>query len=205
MMICSYCSALAQGQSLFDNEDLRQDGYATLKQNSIQSIKKDIKKTSQSGFGISSGVGAPDCINLKIKYGGRFQIGAGAGLLPENITVSRGRSVTLNFDFYINFVRSKKTSRFKFYFNSGISKIFPVIDYNENKTGIIFYSRLGRTFNFNQRIGIDFDLGLMLAHNTGSVYYSPMYTARYGHPVKKYDYNSYDPYPSFNLSFFVRL
>lgn len=180
----------------------------TVKQDTNLTIMKDIRRSVQRGFELSAGLGAPECLNLKIKYGGRLQAGASAGWQPDFLLVEREINLSIALDFYLHFARSKTTDQFKWYFNSGISKLFPETDYEFStitEYPIVFYSRLGRSFNFNQRIGVSLDLGIMLSHVRETAWYSPMYTAAYGHPVLKYDFDGYDPYPSLSFSFFVRL
>lgn len=202
-------SVLAPAQITGENDkDIVQDFSDTLIRDTIPSIKNEFSKSIQRGFILSCGVGAPECINLKIKYGGRLQVGASAGWLPEFLLAEREISLALDLDLCLHFARSRTTGRLTWYFNSGISKLFPETVHDFSTTieyPIVFYSRLGRSFNFNQRIGISLDLGIMLSHVRETAYYSPMYTAAYGYPVLKYDYDGYDPYPAVSFSFFVRL
>lgn len=208
-MALFFGSLIASAQTATeDDKDIVQSFNSTIFQDTIPAIIKPFRKPSQGGFVLSGGIGAPECINFKIRYGGQFQAGVSAGCLPGYTISGRETSLSVDLDFYLNFARSKKTDQFIWYFNSGISKIYPesVYDFSTTTTtDHIIYTRLGRSFNFNRRTGINLDLGIMLSHVSETAYYSPMYTASHGHPVLKYNYDGYDPYPAVSFSFFVRL
>jgi hypothetical protein len=172
------------------------------------SVKKDTGKYSQKEFELSGGIGYPERFGLKLKYGGTFQIGASVGLIPGSINwlpeYERGESASVAIDFYYHFIRSKKNNLFKWYFNGGLSKFFPETSDDET-THYIIYTKLGRSFNFKLNTGINLDFGLLWINYSGNTYYSPLYTARYGHPVVKDSFTKFYPCPSLNLSFFVKL
>ncbi len=129
---------------------------------------------SQNKFELSTGFGMPDYINLKIKYGSRFQFGAGVGTLPLDKGLRyltavlhdqySGYITTWSFDFYYHFSRAKNNSLFKWYWNNGISfaSVDPKDSYPYYKEKIrLYYSRIGRSFNFSDHTGLNLDIGIM--------------------------------------------
>jgi hypothetical protein len=87
----------------------------------------------------------------------------------------------------------------------GISKLFPETIDAETIHSII-YSRLGRSFNFNQKTGINLDLGIMFSNVSETLYYSPMWVASHpGFSSVKGQYDALDLRPSLSISFFIKL
>jgi hypothetical protein len=184
-------------------------GSVTVGQDSTL-FQKDIKKSSNVGgrFELSAGIGTPEFIYFKVKYGRRFRAGMSLGILPNGWNFDRDGSTSLGIDFYQYFAKSKKTDQFSWYVNGGISKLFPGSTYpnmfQEVTENIIIFTRFGRSIYFSKSAGINLDLGFELAQKRVTRWGSPMYTAAYGHRVMFNDDTFWEPLPSISLSFFVK-
>lgn len=115
---------------------------------------------SQNKTEISSGVGLPDLINVKLKYGREFQIYGGAGLLTSNTIWS----FTAGFDCHFP-LKSKKDKTRKLYLSNGIANISSIIPSSGKSEDLfVLCSRIGISVcnsPKNDRSGFDFDLGIM--------------------------------------------
>jgi hypothetical protein len=173
-----------------------------------QSIKKDTGNYSKNVLELSGGVGFPERLGFKLKYGGTFQIGASVGWVPGGFIwltdLPSGEATSVAIDLYFHFIRSKKNNLFKWYLNGGLSKFFPETS-NDETIHYIIYTKLGRSFNFKNNTGINLDIGLMWINLSGTTYYSPLYTASHGHPMVNDSFTHFYPCPSLDLSFFVKL
>jgi hypothetical protein len=171
------------------------------------SVNIDTGKYSQKEFELSGGIGLPERYGLKLKYGGTFQIGASIGWIPGGLIwlteLPRGETTSVTVDSYFHFIRSNKNNLFKWYLNGGFSKFFPETSGNET-THYIISTRLGRSYNFEHNTGINLDFGLLWINYSGTFYYSPLYTSRYGRPVVKNRVSQFYLCPSLNLSLFVK-
>ena len=157
-------------------------------------------------FEFSGGIGFFDCINIKLKYGDRIQGSAGIGWFPG---LGWGGAILLDEELFLHFARAQKSNHYKWYFNCGISEQFPKVYVNPDNEEVIQYiifSKLGRSFRFNDRSGLNLDLGLMYGPTQGYDYYSPVYMSL--HPNSNPVYSEYHKsfiFPIFNISIYVRL
>jgi len=116
---------------------------------------------SQRKSEITFGLAFPEMINVKIKYGTDFQVGAGLGFAP---VIS---FLTITGDMYYNFPKKpENTNPNNWYINLGGSFI-NIKQNGDDEKVLIFYSRLGRRLNFKNGRGINFDFGLGLGQSPG--------------------------------------
>lgn len=170
---------------------------------------------SQNKFELSTGFGMPDYINLKIKYGSRFQFGAGVGTLPLDKGLRYltavlhdqypGYITTWSFDFYYHFSRSKNINLFKWYWNNGIS--FASVDPKNSYPYFIekvrlYYSRIGRSFYFSNRLGLNLDIGIMAEES----WYTLSLNHRLGPVGGTQDHHDFDGIPIVgSISLFIKI
>jgi hypothetical protein len=153
-------------------------------------ILADYPVFSQSKFELSGGLGIPELINGRIKYGGNLQIGVCAGFATGDwygdnyVDWSVAAEVTYHFS-----GKSKYVDQSPWYVLGGLGYYhLPIVDpYEQYDIG--FYPRAGRTFNFSKKTGINLDGGLFLPLSM-----TP-------------DYGSFDFKALFSgcISFFIRL
>ena len=144
-------------------------------------LVSDIYVTSQSKFEISCGIGFPEAINLKVKYGKDVQIGLSQGYFP---TGEPGFWGSTSLEINKNLAgKSKYTSQKVWYILGGINGFYT----NGGDFGLLPYLRFGRKFNFSQRIGFNLDFGPMLLDKNDQDWF--------GTPV----------IPSGNIGLFMRL
>lgn len=126
---------------------------------------------SQNRIEISAGLSIPELLNLKIKYGNNFQICGSLGYMPY---ISFW---TFSGDIYYHFPsKSDEDKLRKWYFNTGLTYFPPSDSFsNTSKKTLIMYSRLGRSFHFNNTTGLNVDLGIMFQIWTNDKYsYGPI-------------------------------
>jgi hypothetical protein len=136
---------------------------------------------SHGKFEISAGIGWPDATNLKIKYGKNIQVGASLGFLQGNKYVGAILVCPIAELYYHFGGKSKITEQPPWYLYGGLG-FSPFLLFGED---IFFCPRLGRSFNFSKRIGINFDAGAFI----------PFFNFFYNIPI----------FPSGSVSFFIRL
>jgi hypothetical protein len=152
-------------------------------------ILSNNKIYSQDKLELSGGVGMPDLLNLKIKYGQNIQVGASIGIYAfewfgNNVVDWAGiAQITYHFSGKSKYVEQKT-----WYVSGGLGFFdLGVIDpYEQYDIG--FIPGIGRTINFSKKIGINYSIGLFL-------------------PLSASKGSSYDfkLLPSGNISFFIRL
>ncbi len=151
------------------------------------------KAFPQSKFEISSGLGFPELIDLKVKYGTRFQVGLGQGFFlgPSELYPGFVHFMATNTEVSYHFgKKSKFINQGKYYFLGGLgfnlmAKISEwsikhdlgfnlassYIDWETDRFIIYCYPRIGTTINLSKRIGVNLDAGVFI----------PFYN--YGHPI----------------------
>ena len=144
---------------------------------------------SQSKFELSGGIGMPELINARLKYGQKIQIGVCVGIATGDfygnnyVDGSFAAEVTYHF-----LGKSKYVEQAPWYVLGGLGhyNLQNLGDYEQYK--FAFYPRIGRTINFSKRMGITGDFGVFL-------------------PLSAYNYNKHDfkILPSGGISFFIRL
>jgi hypothetical protein len=140
-------------------------------------ILSDNPVLSQGKFEVSGGFGWPERINLKIKYGNDIQIGTSLGFLPGKGNYNIGPFTA---DIYYHFSgKSELVDQRPWYLLGSLGYGFG---------DIYFCPRVGRTFNFYKKLGINFDAGAFLPFNK-----------------ELRDFLDSPVYPSGSISFFVRL
>lgn len=134
---------------------------------------------SQRNIELSTGIGLPDYMNIKIKYGSRFQIGAGIGTYPASWNHNfmgrhltsilhnefPGNIITLALDGYYHFEQSKYPNLFNWYWNFGIAHASinpPTVSQQFKEEISLYYLRYGSSLYFSDRAGVNIDLGMML-------------------------------------------
>jgi len=143
------------------------------------------KVFSQSKFDLSGGLGMPELINARLKYGQKIQIGLCVGIATVfgNVDGSFAAEVKYNF-----LGKSKYVEQAPWYVLGGLGhyNLQNFGDYEQYK--FAFYPRIGRTINFSKKMGITGDFGVFL-------------------PLSAYNYYTYDfkILPSGGISFFIRL
>jgi hypothetical protein len=131
---------------------------------------------SQGKFEISAGIGWPDAINLKIKYGNVFQIGLSQGMpftrpirqgLPfHNSSYYWGSTSVL---FYYHFgAQSKYINQPVWYLSGGLDWIYTS---NAASSTWLPLVRFGRTINFSNRLGLCLDGGLVFLSKSGDEFF----------------------------------
>jgi hypothetical protein len=108
----------------------------------------------QYKFEIAIGVGFPEIINLKIKYGWRnVQIAFGGGVFPvDNI-----RTVDVGLYYHI-LGKSKFAEQFPWYTLGGLN--FTNYNYEFGIARYLSpYLRIGRAINFSKKFGLSIDIG----------------------------------------------
>lgn len=112
-------------------------------------------------FALGGGVGVPEFINLNLKYGSRnLKAGFGVGFFPVYVKMD------LDFSIYYHFARkSRFNNNFLWYARGGVDLLKPnsVIknQYKVRETEYILLIRLGRTFEFSKRSGLNLDIGIV--------------------------------------------
>jgi hypothetical protein len=128
---------------------------------------------SQNKVEISAGLGIPELLNLKIKYGNSLQLCGSIGFAP---IISFWAFST---DFYYHFpTKSTEDKIKKWYLNFGVSYFPPSQSFSSvSKKTILMYSRVGKSFYFNKMnclTGLAIDLGIMFQIWTNEKYsYGP--------------------------------
>jgi hypothetical protein len=122
--------------------------------------------TAQGKFEVSFGLGMPEGINLRAKYGKNFQVGLSQGLFPNFNPGNNEPGIfgTTSLDLYYHFAgKSKYTIQKLWYIMVGLSKNYP----NEEDYQILPYVRFGRTINFSEKIGLNLDFGPVFLFEPG--------------------------------------
>jgi hypothetical protein len=158
---------------------------------------------SQNRVEISGGIGFPEYFNLKIKYGVKFQIGAGAGIFPKTqygsfLKPHLSQVIPVSFDFYYHFSRLKVTNKYKWYWNIGI--IYLNVPYEKEKE-LYYSSRIGRTIYLSELTGISIDLGFAFLENWRTELSDHRNTA--SESFVRHEFTPV-PYPSGCISYFVK-
>ena len=129
-----------------------------------------------SKFELSGGLGGPELLNVKIKYGQNLQMGIciggyiGHGLFRSDEIIVQG-SFAAEISYHFS-GKSKYVEQAPWYILGGlgyydipISGLYGIYD-------IGFYPRIGRTFNFSKKAGMNLDIGIFLplseAQNEGT-------------------------------------
>lgn len=149
---------------------------------------------SQKKLEVGVGVGVPDYTNLKIRYGRDFQAGVSVHYWYYSAGGIFGSYSSWSFaaEAYYHFAgKSKYTTQRPYYFMAGVGyyHIDYLIDTPHEEYSSGFYPRIGRTFSFSEKMGINLDLGLFLPFTAHEDY-------------KPYNFRLL---PSGNISYFIRL
>ena len=118
---------------------------------------------SQSKIEMSAGVGMPEFLNARIKYGKNLQIGACAGFITGSFygnsyfDWSGAAEVTYHFS-----GKSKFIEQPPWYVLGGLGYYYLPMSNDFGKYSTGFYPRLGRTINFSKSSGANLDIGLFL-------------------------------------------
>lgn len=124
-------------------------------------------------FELSGGFGWPEMAAVKIKYGNDFQIG-----------ISQGFMLNTSLEVYYHFAGKPKLTDRRFWYGLGGIEYFY---WGREGTNWLPYLRLGRSFNFTRRYGVNIDLGAFYLLNESDFFSASHYS------------------PSGSFSFFVRL
>ena len=148
----------------------------------------------QDKFVISAGMGLPELMNVDARYlVNQTQFGVGIGTFP----VKDESIISVTGDIYYHFAGSSKFSdRHTWYGRAGL-------DYLRDETNSILDKylylnlRIGRDFNFSDKIGIEFDLGGMVQLYNETIHKVPQNGWEFGidSPVL----------PGISLGFFYRI
>jgi len=145
---------------------------------------------SQSKIELSGGYGVPELFNLGIKYGQNMQVGAYGGIYPFKWYGDRVVDWSCGMELIYHFAgKSKHVEQAPWYLLGGLAyHHLNVMDPYE-RYDMSFCPRIGRTFNFSGKWGLNLDIALFIPLSM-----TP-------------DYDSYEFkfLPSGNLSFFIRL
>jgi len=142
---------------------------------------------SQGKFEVSAGIAWPEWTNLKVNYGRNFQIGVNIGLPTGNNSPYSANVSPYAIEIYYHFGgHSRHTEQPPWYLFSNLAY------YNdEYQDGLYLCPRIGRSFNFSKRTGINLDAGLLL----------PLSEELKGF----FDLMILPPATSLSVSFFIRL
>jgi hypothetical protein len=141
---------------------------------------------SQKKYEISAGLGYPDRINLRMKYGINTQAGISVGYWLFKDQWSHAHILTIGGDLYFHFPR--KTTN-KWYLNPGYTYTH-WFQQDPDAENIMLSARVGRSLYFNNNMGINVDLGLT------------MYVYLNGDWVFQLKY--IPPLPSGSISYFIK-
>jgi len=138
-------------------------------------VSSQSKVEADLGIGLFEGL-----IDVKVKYGNNAQIALCQGF-------AQGSFWMTGIEGYYHFAGlSKHVDQRTFYVMMGLSSTLFAGGY-DNFEKIVFYSRLGKTFNFSKRTGVNLDAGLgVLSADDIDGYHSSLV-------------------PTFGIHFFVRL
>jgi hypothetical protein len=143
----------------------------------------------QGKFEISAGAGWPEMTNLKIKYGKVLQIGACQSFSIESLSPDYKNKIYMDAtaaEIYYHFGgKSKYNEQPVWYLLFGLGSLW---GHDGDKNSYYFYPRVGRSFSFSKRIGINLDAGAFFPIGRESG-----------------DFFDFFVYPSGSISFFVRL
>jgi hypothetical protein len=126
---------------------------------------------SQGKFELSGGVGIPELINMKLKYGQNIQVGASAGFLPIEWFGETVVDWTVSTEISYHFAGKSKfveqptwyISGELSYFDLGIMEPYEGYD-------LAFCPRIGKTISFSKKTGINLDAGMFLPLSKSSAY-----------------------------------
>ena len=126
---------------------------------------------SQNKYEMSAGIGVPELINARIKYGQNFQVGACFGFISGNMFGKSYFDWSCAAEITYHFLgKSKLVDQPPWYVLAGLGYYnIPAV----NRYGIYdigFYPRLGRTLNFSKKSGLNLDIGLFLPISETSEY-----------------------------------
>jgi len=149
---------------------------------------------SQKKTEISSGVGMPELIFIKINHGVRFQPGLSIGYFPK-IHPYNPNLLAVSGDFCFHFHNNKKNiKKSTWYVKSGITFLNTFESYG-NQNDCYFNARFGRTFFIKENAGINLDLGV-------SSFLQKLSSGYSGGPVYKEDKLRF---PSLSIGYFTKL
>lgn len=121
--------------------------------------------TGQEKFNISVGLGAPELLNLGIRYQmGQSQLGLSAGFLPG----SYDKDFAVGADYFYHFTGTSFLSpRRLWYGRVGLYNYAFEDDFQETNL-LLLVPRIGKDFNFSPKLGISADAGvsLVVSRNT---------------------------------------
>jgi len=148
---------------------------------------------SQKKSEVSIGLGFPEMFNLKLKRGISFQTGLSIGYMPVI------NFLTISGDFCYHFPKYSENIKMNTWqLNSGLT-FFNIFEGWTNETGLLYYARFGRTFNFKNSTGINLDFGVsVLLPNDKYTSYGPLGGGNT-------DYSLNYLFPSVSLGYFIRL
>ena len=106
---------------------------------------------SQKKVEISGGLGFPENINLKVKYGNNIQIGLCQSIMPSYVDWPLAVEIHFHFGGTSGFVDQKP-----WYLLGGFGDLWRLGNV------IYFYPKIGRSFNFSKNAGINIDAGIFM-------------------------------------------
>jgi hypothetical protein len=118
---------------------------------------------SQGKFEISGGLGIPELFNARVKYGQNIQVGACLGFYTGNWYGNNYADWSVSGEITYHFSGiSKYVEQPPWYLLCGLGYYhLPVVNlYEQYNIGL--YPRIGRTFNFSEKIGANLDGGIFL-------------------------------------------
>ncbi len=151
---------------------------------------------SQGKFEVSGGLAFPEYLNIKLRYGGRFQVGAGFGMYSNQDLNKKFYSV----DCYYHFAKSKTSDLYSWYLNSGLTYEPTNYTFDSEEKSLFYFFRSGRSFNFSKHMGIKLDIGFTFGNEWSIVYGRG--PAMYGRVLS--DTKEFRFYPAGSFSYFFR-
>ncbi len=118
---------------------------------------------SQSKLELSGGLGAPEYIHTRIKYGQKVQLGICAGFIAGTFYTHAFFNGSISAEITWHFLgKSKFVDQTPWYILGGLGYYYLPMSAKYGEYDVGFFPRIGRTINFSKRTGINLDLGIFL-------------------------------------------
>ncbi len=132
---------------------------------------------SQNKYEVAFGVGVPELLSARIKYGRNLQVGVCAGFYTFAWYGSTVLDWSVAAEVTYHFLgKSKFVEVSPWYVLGGLGYFhLPVYNIYEDYD-VACYPRIGRTFNFSKRVGINMDIGAFLPLSAATDIYPYSYS-----------------------------
>ncbi|MEI6276096.1 MAG: hypothetical protein WCP08_08900 [Prolixibacteraceae bacterium] len=127
---------------------------------------------TQSKFELSGGLGVPEYLNARIKYGQKIQAGVCAGFIAGTFYGNAFFNGSIAAEITCHLLgQSKYVEQPPWYLLGGLGYYYLPMSADYGQYKFAFYPRIGRTINFSKKSGLNLDFGAFLPLSEESYYH----------------------------------